>query len=127
MSKDITFDESAKGTHGRGDTSQARNKDQGANQKIEFASQTPDKVVISDEEQGGSEKIGQDETQEQPIGSSSSGANVRKDDWFESIARRRSNRVIRQLDRYVGCDNSGDLDSIVFALVTGEDTDSEEP
>ncbi|XP_052619762.1 uncharacterized protein LOC128126072 [Lactuca sativa] len=70
---------------------------------------------------------GQDETQEQPMGSSSSGADVGKDDVFESIAKRRSNRVIRKPDRYVGCVNSSELDSIAFALATGEEIDTEDP
>ena len=52
MRRDVTFDESAMGNQGRGDTSQVGNKDQGASQKVEFVTQTPDKVLISDKEQG---------------------------------------------------------------------------
>ena len=64
MSRDVTFDEFAMGNQGGGDTSQAGNKDQGAIQKVEFASQTLDRVMIGDKEQGGSEQPRQDETQE---------------------------------------------------------------
>ena len=67
MSRDVKFDESSFGNQGGGDTSQERNKYQGASQKEEFPTQTPARVVISDKEQGRNEKIGQDETQEQPM------------------------------------------------------------
>ena len=80
------------GNQGGCDTSQAGNKYQGANQKLELASQTPGKVIISDEEQRSSKQLGQDETQEQPMGSSSSGYDVGKYDWFESIESRRSKK-----------------------------------
>ena len=113
------------GNQGGGETSQSGNKDQGASQKVEFASQTPDRVVINDKEKGGSEQTGQDETQEQHMGSSSSGTDDGKDDGSEPIAMRRSRIIIRLPDKYVGCVYSGELHSISFALATGEDIDTE--
>ena len=61
------------------------------------------------------------------MGSSSSGVDARRDDGQESIARRRSKRVIRQPDKYVACVNYGDLDSIAFSLATREDIDTKDP
>ena len=50
--------------------------------------------MISNKEQGSCEQPVQDETQKQPMGSSSSGAESGKGDGFEYIAKRRSRRVI---------------------------------
>ena len=58
MSRDVTFNESDMGNQGGGVTSQAGNNDQGAGQKVKFTTQTPDKVVISDKEQGAREQPG---------------------------------------------------------------------
>ena len=57
MSRDVTFDESTMGNQGGGDTSQAGNKYQGAIKKVEFSTQTPDRVVISEKEQGDNKQL----------------------------------------------------------------------
>ena len=58
------------------------------------------------------------------MGSSSGDVDAVKYDRYESIKRRRSKRVIRQPDIYVGCVNLGELYSISFALATGENIDT---
>ena len=56
------------------------------------------------------------------MGSSSSGVDFGDDYGSESIAKRKSRRVIQKPDRYVGCVNSGEIDSISFNLAQMEKT-----